>query len=549
VSSTITNGQQPAPGVLVVNAVPSSLPIHQPGLTAEHLETLAGLVNNLHGMRRELIDKLADPRRDYEKECGHKKDPTAEDYQQLYNRHPLANRAVNVLPKETWQVQPSVYELEDPETMTPFEQGVKALSTQLRGERSWHAQTQGSLLWQYLRRVDGLSRIGSYGVILLGFDDVTDSPAPGHPLVTMADAVTGVDPLDPRPRQTRKLLYMRVMPQSMAQVTAWEQNKPSPRYGQPKTYLITINDPRDFSGSTAAPSTGTMTVHWTRVVHINEHSSSSEWASPSCMEPFANRLWDSDKLYGGSAEMYWRGAFPGLSLETHPSLGGDVAINERKLKEMFQDYSDSLGARALFMFGMTAKTLAPVVVDPTPQLAVQIEAICIALAIPKRIFMGSERGELASTQDDDSWNDRLKQRQADHVTPRIIVPFFDRLISAGALPEPGPQGYQVWWPDLTSMSDQQKATIGLTRAQAIALYFTSEMRNEMTFLDFLVTVLGVKEEEALNIVHSAAEAAEELAAEDTPASAEPVEVPLDATDGGTPAEPGANPVAPAEGQS
>ena len=41
----------------------------------------------------------------------------------------------------------------------------------------------------------------------------------------------------------------------------------------------------------------------------------------------------------------------------------------------------------------------------TPFIEVHLQAICIKIPCPKRVFMGSERGELASAQDDSQWND------------------------------------------------------------------------------------------------------------------------------------------------
>jgi len=153
------------------------------------------------------------------------------------------------------------------------------------------------------------------------------------------------------------------------------------------------------------------------------------------MRPVLNRLLDLQKIYGASAEGYWQAAFTGLSLETHPQLGGDVTIDASDVRNQLENYVNSL-QRYLALTGMSAHTLAPTVSDPSSQIDKHIEAICIQLGIPKRVFMGSERGELASSQDDASWNDRLKQRQNGYLTPRVIVPFVDRLISVGVLPEP-----------------------------------------------------------------------------------------------------------------
>src|SRR6185312_3650467 len=151
----------------------------------------------------------------------------------------------------------------------------------------------------------------------------------------------------------------------------------------------------------------TVRVHWSRVIHIADNLRNSEIFGVPRMQPVYNRLLDLRKLYGGSAEMYWAGAFPGLSLETNPQLGGDVLIDQSAVRSMMGQYRNGL-QRYLQLTGMSAKVLSPTVVDPTQQVDKQIEAICIELTIPVRVFKGSERGELASNQDDSTWNDRVR---------------------------------------------------------------------------------------------------------------------------------------------
>src|SRR4029077_9123616 len=111
---------------------------------------------------------------------------------------------------------------------------------------------------------------------------------------------------------------------------------------------------------------------------------------------------------------------------------------------------------------------------------------------------GSERGELASTQDDAAWNDRLRQRQRGYPRPRPTAPFVDRLIALGVLPEPS--GYTVDWPDLTSQSDQEKANVALARTQALAAYAPGETQSVVAPLDYLSRFLGFDEEEAQTMV-------------------------------------------------
>lgn len=157
--------------------------------------------------------------------------------------------------------------------------------------------------------------------------------------------------------------------------------------------------------------------------------------------------------------------------------------------------------RYLALIGMSAKSLAPQVVDPSPQIRVQLEAICIKLGVPMRVFMGSERGELASSQDAAAWNDRLKERQKNYIIPRIIIPFVDRLIQVGVLPEV--EKYRVWWPDITSQTESEKAAIAVQLTTAMSTFVSGGCETIMTPMDFLTLVLGLSEEEATIVVDNA----------------------------------------------
>lgn len=492
------------------------------GLGGEAFDKLPdGLKRHLMGMaanalmsRAQLVDQLLfQGARDIDSDCGYPKNPIgAQFYQDLYDRGEIPGRVVEVFPHECWQVSPSVYEDEDPDKWTPFEETWYDLGQSLRPEQSWHSGEAGSLVWELLHRADIISGIGQYAVILLGLDDnvgldqpaaMIEPPQPGkvkpeRKLATLAEA-------------QRKLLYARVFPETLATITRLEEDQRSPRFGQPAEYEITFADPNGqganvplgAAGQTSAPGQVTRLVHWSRVIHVADNRQSNEVYGVPRQQQVLNRLLDLRKIYGGSAEMYWKGAFMGVSLETWPQLGWDVDINEEKTKDMMWRWQNGL-QRWIQLTGQTAKPLSPQVVDPSGQINVSIEAICIKLGCPVRIFKGSERGELASSQDDAAWNDRLKLRQHRYLTPRLIVPFVDRLISLRVLPEP--EEYLVWWPDLTSKGDGEKAQIAGTRTTAIVAYASSaEARSTMAPLDYWTRIQGYTDEEAQAIVDNAEE--------------------------------------------
>lgn len=450
------------------------------------------LVENIAFSRQEVSRQLTnDPRRNIDDDCGFPttESLTPEKYRHMYDRSAVAARAVEVLPVESWQVEPSVKETEDVDNETPFELAWKELPKTLSGP-SWHTtEGEGNAVWEFLRRVDIQSGIGNYGVLLLGLDD-------GKELEKEAKMSKEGGPVK------RKLLYLRVFDHSMAPVASYDTDKTSPRYGQPEIYNLTFDDP-SISGA-AKTTTVTEKVHWTRVLHIADNLTNSEVIGVPRQQPIFNNLLSLEKLYGGSAEMYWRGAFPGISIESHPQLRGDIVLTpaeKQAMKDAIEQYQNTL-QRYLTLTGFTAKNLAPQVVDPSAQIEAQIDAICIRLGIPKRIFMGSERGELASGQDDETWNDRLRVRQRMYITPRIIVTFVDRLIMLGVLPPPA-ESYGVTWPDLSSPSEEGRALIAASVTEALAKYVGGGVEALIPALDFLVHVLHFDKPIAKEIIESA----------------------------------------------
>lgn len=440
---------------------------------------------------------LIGSKRDILKECDHPESVGVSEYARLFARNPIAARVVECLPSESWQAQPQIFEDDSPEVSTPFEQAWADLGKSLRGERSWYADNDGNPIWEHLRRADILSGIGHYGIILLGIDD-------GKELDQPIDGFVDPAPDASKPRSfvnnqgQRRLLFLSVFDESAVQTVEFETNRRSPRYNKPKEYTISLAQAELHSGTSLGRDSGSFKVHWSRVVHIADNLTSSEVYGVPRMRPVLNRLIDLDKLYGGSAEMYWRGAFPGISLETNPQLGGDVTLDTEALRQMMWNYINGL-QRYLALTGMTAKSLAPQVVDPSKQVEIQLDAICIKIPIPKRVFMGSERGELASGQDDSTWNDRLRDRKHCYITPRIIVPFIDRLIQVGVLPEPV-DGYHVDWPDPESLKPQERADIAVKRTDALAKYVAGQVSSIFDPLDFLTRILEIPEDEAMEIL-------------------------------------------------
>ena len=141
--------------------------------------------------------------------------------------------------------------------------------------------------------------------------------------------------------------------------------------------------------------------------------------------------------------------------------------------------------------GISIKSLETQVADPSAHVDVQVQMISAVTGIPKRILTGSERGELASTQDETQWLESIGQRRHEFAEPMIIRPLVDRLIGFGVLPAPI-ETYFVNWEDLWSTSDKDKADIGAVRSQALQSYvsnpFAMDILPPTVFLKYILNM-------------------------------------------------------------
>ena len=438
------------------------------------------LIQNIAYARQELVKTLLNLGKDINTECGYPETISPTDYHLMYKREGIASRVVDVWADESWQLNPTIYEVEDAEVKTAFEE-------------QWKFLNEKHNLWNYLYRADRLSGVGRFGVLLIGIDDGED----------LSEPVESV--LNDKPSGEKKLLYLRPLQESVVTIKEFERDITNPRFGQPLRYSLVFEE---NSGK------GVL-VHWTRVIHLADDRLMSEVYGTPRMEKSYNRLLDVRKILSGSGEMFWKGAFPGYSFEVGDNSDQTVQIDKDSLRAEMDAYMNGL-QRYLAVSGMSVKSLSPQVADPSQHFQSQMDAIAIILGIPKRILFGSEQAQLASGQDKETWNARLKKRQENYLTPLLVRPFVDRLILMGVLPEP--VEYTVEWPDLNSQKDTEKAEIADKWAGAIAKFVSGDCESIISFSDFLSMFGGLDPEEIRQIVQSVQDnfREEEDGAEETP---------------------------------
>jgi hypothetical protein len=218
------------------------------------------------------------------------------------------------------------------------------------------------------------------------------------------------------------------------------------------------------------------------------------------LEAVLNRLYDLEKILGGSAEMFWLGGFPGYQFDIDPTLdlSGDTDMLE-KMRTSIESYMHSL-QRWIRTQGVEVKQLQPTVSDPSMHIIAQIQMISSATGIPQRILMGSERGQLASTQDGDNWNERVEERRVSFGEEVILRPLIERLVTAGVLPEPENDNFDIFWPDLQDDDEERNSRISMNRMAALRTYIESGAQDIYPPEVFLANELGLSQSEIEDIM-------------------------------------------------
>jgi hypothetical protein len=375
--------------------------------------------------------------RDIYQALGYKDPLTYADYWSHYSRQDIAKAIIDRPVKATWQGQLELIESEDAEK-TEF-------------EKAWNDLNKRLKLRSLLSRVDRLTGIGRYGVLLLGLDDVKDQQGFVNPV---------------KEDGKRQLMYIKPFGENSAKIDTPESDPSNPRYGMPKIYSIQVAD-------VASGSSSTVRVHYSRCLHILDDHLESEVIGIPRLESVFNRLMDLEKLVGGDAEMFWRGARPGYQGVVDKDFQMTQTLKDDLITQL--DEMEHNLRRYLVNEGVTLQALAQQIADPKSHFDTIISCISAVTGIPKRILMGSERGELASTQDTGEWKTYVQSRREDHAEPHIIQPFADRLIELKILPKPETGNYKVDWLDLFSISEKERVEIGKARANAVREYTTNPM--------------------------------------------------------------------------
>jgi hypothetical protein len=377
--------------------------------------------------------------RDLYATLGYKRVLTINDYRDRYRRGGIAERIVEAYPLATWAGGARIVEDPNPDLETEFEAATRILFDRLG-------------IWNMLLRADILAQIGRYSVLYIG--------APGDVKSPLPKAITAAD-----------IKFLKPFAEDKAKIAEWEKDNDNGRIGQPLYYDLSFN----VDESTVAPAAR---VHYSRVIHVAEGTLEDDFYGKPRLRSCWNYLDDLDKVIGGGAEAAWKRMDPGMQVDIDPEMEIDEDA-EDALSAEIDEYQHNL-RRVIRTRGTKINLLASQVQGFGPNADAIIQLISATTGIPHRILTGSERGELASTQDRFNWSDRINERRRGFAAIRVRQ-LISQFILMGVLPYPAtaaegspdveqlpvtttpeetiPGGYDIIWPDVGEVSNVQKAEV------------------------------------------------------------------------------------------
>jgi len=223
------------------------------------------------------------------------------EYRAEYNRGGIAGRIIDVMPDACWRGDPPMRLVDDndPQKDTEFEKAWKALDT------------KHQICAKFLR-VDKMSRLSTFAVLLIGalgeLQDELPKPDGRGLLYLMPFSGGGGPTMTTDHRSGPAYDYGDCV------IHEFETDSKSERFGLPKTYQIKRTNLQ-------LPSEGRK-VHWSRVIHIAENLMDDEVYGPPCLERVFNLLIDLRKVTGGGAEAFWLRANQGTHIDVDKDLTG-----------------------------------------------------------------------------------------------------------------------------------------------------------------------------------------------------------------------------------
>lgn len=349
------------------------------------------------------------------------------DYYRLWERGSLAHGAISRTISKSWQDDPQVIEGEEQDTKRPptaWEKQFKKLAKSVK-------------LWECMREADTRRVVGRYSGLIL----------------QIADGKTWADPV--RGRAARRLV--KVIPAWEGQLTVLEWGMDatnSETYGYP--VMFSFRESAVGNDSIASAQGRNLTVHPDRVIILGDIIS----GIPLLRAGF-NDFVSLEKILGGSGESFLKNAARQLNINFDAKAQlGDIAaahgVPVKDLRKVFDNVTEGLNQGIDQTMITQAATVTPMVSNvPAPQehFNMMVMSAAASIMIPVMVWIGSQTGERASSEDQKDWNKTIQGRRLQLLSSDIET-VVERLMRLSLLPMM--EETSVIWSDLSEATQKER---------------------------------------------------------------------------------------------
>ena len=388
-----------------------------------------------------------DGKRDLYATLGYPGEISYSNYYARYKRGGIAKTIIDAFVDDTWRKTPILREVDKPDETadTPLEE-------------TWEQLAKRLGLWRVIRRLDLQARLGRYAVLVLGLRGQTNWSVPAAPV-----------------RNVEDLLYIQAFSEEHCDIAALVTEEESALFGTPHLYSIDFSRRQGnllWPSAVARPAlTGQydqrVLVHASRCIHVAEGGLEDELIGAPALEAVWNLLEDLDKLVGGSSEMVWKDAKRRLVAELREGAvlsPEDADLFSERIQQFMHQMMDVLQVQ-----NIDVRQLDGRVPDVSNNVQTVVDQILGTIRMPKRRLLGSERGELASNQDEGNWLvNTIGGRQKNYGEEMILTPLVTKFLELRILP--AVEEFAWEWPPLLTESEQEKAETALAWTRTIATY-------------------------------------------------------------------------------
>lgn len=371
---------------------------------------------------------------------GYKANLSFADYYRLWERGGLAHGAVARTITKCWQDEPEIIEGEPSKKKRPptaWESVIKAFAKKHK-------------LWEAIREADLRRVIGKYSALIL----------------QIADGKTWDQPV--RGRAARRLV--KIIPAWEGQLTPLEwgtDERNADTYGMPTMFTFDEgNVSNDISSGASSYVGRIINIHPDRVIILGDIVN----GVPLLRASF-NDFVNLEKILGGSGESFLKNASRQLAINFDKEVNlVDIAtahgVKPEELRGIFDQVTYGLNQgidQTVMTQAATVTPLVATVPDPQQHFNVSLMSAAASIMIPVMVWVGSQTGERASSEDQKDWNNTCQGRRV-QLLASDIERIIDRLTYLGLIPPMITTS--VVWSDLGEATKAEKVALAKTMGEA-----------------------------------------------------------------------------------